>query len=112
MSQFTPSVFYETTFDGDTYKFRLNRLTRKQFMKLAPYIKDGQVGESELTEFIDNVVEELKPQVTLINEVFTEAGDQITVDTIIEQAYFMPLLADVISNLIVHSVMGKTSGAT
>ena len=104
MSSFTPLVKFETTFENDTITMSLKRLKRKAMMKLTPYLianeesvsTKGKISEMELM----NVSADMLPEHVVNFKGLKDAdGNEISLEAMCEEAFFIPLQAGIISEL-------------
>lgn len=121
MSQFTKHVKGTFEFDGDTVNVVLRRLKRKDAMKLLPYMGEPDAEGKFVMAFNDqmemmNVATDLLKDSDYIFEMsgltiegreVVKTGNNIANpedwDDLFENAYFMPLLSDIMSHLMDES---------
>ena len=104
MSRFTPSVKYSTSFDGDNISMVLTRLKRKDAMRLAKFYqydekkKQGSLigDEAELMEVVADV---LPRYVNDFAGLVTAENRPMSIEEAIDEMYFMPLIGDILSEL-------------
>lgn len=106
MSNFTPLVEYKTNFDGDNITMQLQRLKRKDIMKVAPYL-NGDIGEDgEMTmsfenqiQFAEVMAEVLPGSVKSFIGLKDTEGNAIDIGNAIEEAYFQDLISEIMGKL-------------
>lgn len=106
MSNFTPTVPYETDFEGDTVTMQLSRLKKGALLKLAPHIKgelnkDGEIimEFEDQTELLTLLDETLIGAVNNFNGLKTGDGKHIPLEEMVKEGYFMSLSADILGQL-------------
>lgn len=111
MSKFTKAVRFTTEFDGDTVSMSLARLKRADMMKLSSYISigpDGEaLGELDQTAIMEVAVDFLPRYVTNFAGLMTEDGETVSLEEMIEEAYFFALASNIIAEIFNISNMGK-----
>ncbi len=114
MSQFTPLVRKQYTFEGDTVSVAFARLKRKDFHKLAPHIKfDADTGKTKMSfhdqiEFSGVMAEVLPEYVKEFAGLKDSDGNAVTLQQALEEVYFMSLIGDVVSDLFESSNMKES----
>ena len=110
MSNFTPLVERTYEFDGDTVAISFSRLNRKDMMNVLPVfqeLKDAEEGKAEHTEGINNVLNALADliptYVKKISGLFDSDGAEISIETIVNEMYFMKLSSMIAMDLIKES---------
>jgi hypothetical protein len=115
MSNFTPSVKFSTEFDGDTVTMSLYRLKKKHMMKMMPIIArqvslSANDSEDEVSINLTEMLE-AEGELSIIAESFIHEyvkdlsgllsadGEKIDFETVLEQSYFQPLVAQIIKRL-------------
>lgn len=111
MSKFTPSVFYETEFEGDKISMRLSRLKRAHMMKLVQLLdidkETRQVSEGSIIKCVDYLADELPGYIQDFKGLKDEDGNAITLQEVINEGYFLYLLSDIVGQLMHISKLGK-----
>lgn len=121
MSQFTKHVKGTLTFDGDTVEVTMRRLRRKDAMKLVPYMGEPDEDGNFVMQFSDqmqmmDVAADLLQKSDYVFELsglnlngheLKKTGENVSNqedwDDMFENAYFMPLLSDMMSFLMSES---------
>lgn len=111
MSKYTPSVTREFTLEGDTVKVKFARLTRQQFGKLSPFManldENGNVPPEQAMKMMD-VCAEFLPEIILNFEGLTDAnGEPLGKEVVLSEAYFFPLLSEIIGAITEESVVNE-----
>lgn len=95
MSQFTPTVFFATDFDGDTITMTLKRLTRAQLHIAAPVMDEGVIKTFEgKLKYLD-IMAELLPQVVTEFKGLYIGGVEAKLEDVLLEGFFSPLLDDI-----------------
>jgi hypothetical protein len=107
MSKYTPAVTREFNIEGDVVKVKFRRLTREQFGKLSPFMtSEGMTAERSM-EMMD-VCSQFLPDVITNFEGLTDAnGEPLGTKELFEEAYFFPLLADIIGAIVEESTINE-----
>lgn len=105
MSGFTKTFKYETEFDGDKVQFTLSRMTRKDVMLVTPMLAkiDKSISEEEAMEVTNQFIDVLKACVVNMTGLTDEEGNEVSVETMLEEQYFFALSSEVISVLMERS---------
>ena len=117
MSNFTPLVAKQYEFEGDTVKVSFARLKRKDMLKLMPIIQrmqraedDAQKGEAIAEMLTDSL--KLLPDYVVEFEGLTDShGNQIDIETVADDMYFMQLASDIVGDLMNESAVGMGGDA-
>lgn len=106
MSGFTPTVKFQTDFDGDHLTFILKRLKVKHQAKIMSATSKNKLPEETTEQKIDSwrdlmdVGREILPECIVSMEGLTISGSGITdINIILEEAYFLPLVDLVLAEL-------------
>jgi len=114
MGHFTPVVIFTTEFDGDQITFKMRRLLRRHVVKLAPHVsQNGETlsfsGQMELMDIAAKIVPDVVESMTgLVIE-----GRDGTINEVLDEAYFAPLLGNLLVEMLRHCSAGnaeKNSG--
>lgn len=99
MSKFTQSVKKTFEFDGDTVAVSLARIKRGQMLQLSPHIPgEGEAASAEQNLRLLEEASKFLPEVLKGFSGLADAnGDNISLETMMDEAYFQPLLAEIIS---------------
>lgn len=118
MSQFTPTLHYETEFDGDKITCEMRRLKRKHMLELISVLKSesSAAGETEakltsmsqLAEAASRILPECLVDKKL-SGLKDKDGNALSLDQIIEEAYFAPLIVKLVMFLFANSSIAKGS---
>lgn len=102
MSKYTPSIKHTIKFDGDTVTMTLKRLKRQDMVKLNPVMVKVKPDMSEDDAIL--VADELRIVIPGNVEDFTglkdEEGNEIPLDTALEEYYFSPLMQQIAWKLV------------
>ena len=112
MSGFTKSVTFKTTFDGDEVVCKMDRLSRKDMAKFAPYIDQTTAGEagmkfSDHIQMLEFACEVLPSYVKSLHGLKDAGGEPLELDTVLSESYFMQLVADILRELLECSMPHK-----
>lgn len=130
MSNFTPLVTKKFEFDGDTVTVRFARMKRKHFVKMMPFFmrfKEDATKIGSPEEGGEETEESMQAKLNLIDGVFDQLGDkmseyvrtveglrdaagnEVDVDTMLEDSYFLELQLELITAMLDESLgpMGK-----
>ena len=107
MGRFTQAVDETTTFDGDTVSFTLRRLQNKHMLALAPALgalpgENALARTARLVQVADGVIKEC---VTNWQGPKDATGRALSLDEVLAESYFLPLLDEVLGRLLKVSVM-------
>ena len=106
MSRYTQAVEEKTSFDGDEVTYTLRRMKNKHMLIVAPAIsiQDGNLlaRTSRLSDASKSVVLEC---VSNLNGLKDSAGGAIPIEIVLEEAYFLPLVDEILGKLIKISVL-------
>ena len=112
MSRFTPAVEAEFEFEGDRVVVTLRRLSNKQMVALAPHLAPDPAAPAALRSgvirsaaLIANSREVILECVTGFAGLKDSTGAALTLDAVLDEAYFLPLLDQVFSELLKVSVL-------
>jgi len=113
MSKFTKSFRVELDFEGDHLVLVMERMKRKDALKLVPYMgapdADGTVNISfgdQIT--VMNVAADLLPKyVKSLTGLVDEDGEAMTIEMIVDEAYFLTLIGQILNHLMVKSFIGE-----
>lgn len=107
MGRYTPTVRFETEFDGDKVVVVFKRMQSSHSMRLAPFLRplpDGEKGIEPLT--VEDKIGLFKESLPILRECIVEItgskqpdGTENTVDTILSQEYFGPLVTKIMEQL-------------
>ena len=87
-------------FDGEDVVFTLRRLKRKDVIKLMPYINMGEDGEVNMS--LEDQIRMVDVAAGFVGE-YIESVSPISPEDLLEEAYYLPLLGQVIGELVSHS---------
>ncbi len=116
MSNFTPSVFYTTEFEGDSVSMTITRLKRKTIMKLIPLFTDvdledfkkgrDEINADAMVKVLDVVSDELPKYVHDFTGLTDSEGKQLKFKDIVDEMYFLSLVIDIFSKMMEMSSIG------
>lgn len=107
MSRFTKKVTFETEFEGDTVSLKLARLKRKDMMTLSPFMPDGdQVGSAQTMDLMDVATNLLPDYVSDWVGPTDEDGNELSLEDVMEEMYFLELISAIVTKLFEASNMG------
>ena len=111
MGQFTKLVKRTFEFDDEKVTVTFARLRRKDMMKIVPLVAklnqekpDGDnavsIAEHFLGDFSDRLVDYIKE----INGLTDASNEPVTIETVVDEAYFTPLLVDIAEAMVEESL--------
>ena len=115
MSNFTPLVNKEYEFDGDAIKVTFARLKRKHMMSSLPAMsklanarmnKDDPVTDEQqeaINEILNNLADILPQYVQEFSGLTDTNGAPISIETVVEDMYFMRLCAMIAMDVVRES---------
>ena len=114
MSKFTRNIKRDFEFDGDKITIVMSRMKNSDFHKLASDLSiDNSTGKpfmkasfANQTEFLNRAAEILPNRVESMEGLTDEDGVELTIDDIIDEQYFMPLISEIFAALAQSSVIG------
>lgn len=120
MSQFTPTLHYETEFDGDKITCEMCRLKRKHMLELISVLKSessvvaASQTEAKLTSMsqLAEAASRILPECLVdkkLSGLKDKDGNALSLDQIIEEAYFAPLIVKLVMFLFANSSIAKGS---
>lgn len=111
MSKFTKTVRRTFEFEDDEVVVVLRRLKRKDMMKLMPYMKGVEDGESigtmDSIQMLDFSADMLIDYVVSMTGLIDGDGDEMNFSDIAGEAYFMNLISEICMALFEVSNMSK-----
>ena len=103
MSNFTPHITFETDFEGDHITAKLSRLKRKDMTTVARYVdvdEEGNLaGGLDVEQMIEFAAEVLPRYVEEFKGLKDADGNAISIETVVDEAYFLPLVTELVSAL-------------
>ena len=100
MSGFTPTVKYELDFDGDHVVFELRRLKVKHRAQVMRASDKGTALPGDREALLSDSAKAILPECVVSMAGLTIAGQPATdIKTILEEAYFLPLMDKVLAEL-------------
>jgi hypothetical protein len=108
MSNFTKDILFTTEFEGDTVSLRLARLKRKDMMTLSPHMPDAgeKVGAVQSMDLMDVALALLPKYVTEFKGPKDADGNELSLEDIMEEMYFLELVSRIVTHLFEASNMG------
>lgn len=109
MSNFTPLVKFSLEFEGDSISMDLRRLKREAILKLSPYLTTNEQGKvtglsfEDQTKFTNVMIEILPSYVTNFSGLVDAIGNLISLEDMIQEAYFQSLVSHIVSKLLLIS---------
>lgn len=113
MSNFTPMVTEDFDFDGDTVTVTFERMKRKHIVLLSPHMdpsQEGVVSFEDQVQFTEVAVEILPEVVKTLTGLVDSGGNNIALDTVLEETYFTKLVADIMSAVMKNSFLKSDDG--
>ena len=106
MSSYTKSIKCEFEFEGDKVNITMGRMNRKDAMSLMPFFGDpGPDGKIAMNftsqmEMLDAASDLLPKYIKSMTGLKDEDGEDISIKTICEEAYFLNLISEIIAELV------------
>lgn len=113
MSNFTKTFTIDTTFEDDAITLIVSRMKRKDALKLVPYMGEpDENGELKIDfkgqiELLDIAADLLPKYIESMTGLKDAEGTAITVEEMLDGAYFLDLIGNIINDLMVKSFMSK-----
>ena len=111
MSRYTPLVEFQTVFEDDIVKMQLDQLSREIFLGWMPYMskvdKDGNLSIEDTLKLINDAADILPEHVKDFKGLKDANGDAVSIETIVDKVYFMPLVSEIVMRLIEICQIGK-----
>lgn len=111
MSKYTPTFIRSREFDGDNISVTFVQLKRKHLLKVAGKITKGEDGtpvlKGEQSEILELMVDILKDCAQSITGLRDASGNVVEIDTVLEEAYFLPLMSWMFSELMLASEINE-----
>ena len=108
MGHFTQAVEEKTTFDGDEVAYSLRRMQNKHMVKLAPLLVTSPSNpESALVRtarMVEGAKDVIKDCISNFRGVKDSSGADMTLDAVLDESYFLPLLDELLGRLLQVSV--------
>lgn len=112
MGNFTSKVTKTFQFDGDEVKVEFTRMKNKHFILIAPYLvledsepKALRVGMLRSVKLVEESKQVLKECIKSMKGIQNADGDQLTLDDILDESYFISLLDQMLGFLMDVSVL-------
>lgn len=103
MSKFTKQYKEVFKFDGDEVECVLSQLKRVHLMQISPELRKGD-DTFAILEAAKNAFNEC---IVSISGLKNSDGVQLAVNDIIDEAYFSPLMMDILNSLLLKSSVGR-----
>lgn len=109
MSNFTPLVTRTYEFEGDTITVKFSRLKRKHMLNAMPALSNLNAAEDEvaknvaLNEFLNDVIDVIPEYVKEFNGLNDSEGNAISIETVIDDFYFLKLAAEMSMDMVKES---------
>lgn len=108
MSRFTKTFSFTTNFEDDVVSVTMTRMTRKDAMSLKRFYKVGEDGKQSISfedaQQMTEVMSDILPEhVKSFSGLKSAEGDDLTFSEVYDEAYFLPLVQDIMSELFSNS---------
>lgn len=118
MSNFTPLVHKQYEFEGDKISVSFRRLKRKHMISISPMLaklqsltdEQGNIpaeaimdNNEALSDILDAIIDHIPEYVSVFNGLTTADGLEVTVETVADDVYFMPLALQIAMDMVVES---------
>lgn len=108
MSNFTPQVYKEYEFDGDTVKVTFSRLKRKHMLRATPAINKLQsmedVPDSEkfgaMADVLDSIIDAIPEYVHEFEGLTDSQGQPVSIQTVVDDFYFLELASRLAGDMV------------
>lgn len=108
MGKFTQKVPGTQEFDGETVRYTLRRMTNQQLMSLAPSFGSEDANIVFRTaRLVKEAREVLQACVSDVSGYRDSDGTAVTFETMLEEAYFLPLIDKMLGHLWRVSVVSE-----
>ena len=98
MSNFTPLVTKEYDFDSDHVTVTFSRLRRRDMLSAMPkFLQLTKLGEDDpargelITDVLNDIADKIPEYVKSIDGLIAKDGTAVTIDTVVDDMYFMRL---------------------
>ena len=113
MSNFTPLVKKEYEFEGDKVWVTFARLKRKDMLKILPLVSslqnmddtDPQKKQIATAEVMGGMLNIIPEYVRKIEGLKDTEGNDIAVETVMDEVYFMALASQIVMDILNKSVV-------
>jgi hypothetical protein len=114
MSNFTPLVTKEYEFDGDKVTVIFTRLKRKDMLSALPAFKklndmdeddDGAEKQEVINDVLNGIADVIPDYVKTISGLVDADGDDVPIETVAEEMYFMRLCAQIAMDIMRESTV-------
>jgi hypothetical protein len=113
MGNFSPLVKKSYTFQGDNVHVEFARLKRKDMLLLMPLLKkvstSQAVDDSEhaeaVSEMINVALDFMPTYIHSLKGLLQSDGEQIDVNTLCSEMYFIDLASDILTDIIEESIV-------
>ncbi len=106
MSNFTPLVEHEFEFQGDVVKTTYSRLKRNDMLKVLPLmksLKDDSENQEVINEILELLIDSIPGYITTFSGLKDADGNNIEIETVVEEFYFLTLAAQIALQMIKDS---------
>jgi hypothetical protein len=111
MSNYVPTVRFETEFEGDIISMELRQLTRKTFLDWTPFLSkmddEGKLSEEDTIKMVNVAADILPEYVSDFKGLKDANGNPISIETVSTEVYFMDLVSILVTKLMEISQVGK-----
>ena len=111
MSKFSPTVHFETEFEGDAVSMDLRSISREDFFKWMPYFDkiddEGNLPQAESLKLVNDSAGMLPRYVDNFRGLKDTGGVEVTMQQAVDTVYFMGLVTVILMRLIKISQVEK-----
>lgn len=114
MGRFTPTVTFTTEFDGDKVTVEFRRMRSDQGMRLAPFLRPSEDGKGIAPLSIEDKIGLFRESIPILRECLVSItgskqpdGTENSVDTILTQEYFGPLVREIMERIMEASRIAR-----
>ncbi len=112
MSNFTPLVTKQYDFDGDNVTVVFSRLRRNDMLNAMPkYAKLTAAGDDEaatttaVNDILNDIADKIPEYVKDFSGLLDSEGNPISIETVVEDMYFLKLCASIATDMIKESAV-------
>lgn len=121
MSGYTPTLTFETDFDGDHVVFKVKRIQRALFRKIMPLLPTVEEGDEEKDievkmthqqsiDMLEICIDDLPDYVESMEGLKDSSGNKLEFKQIVNETYFQVLLMELVSFMMQNARPGKEEG--
>jgi hypothetical protein len=111
MSKFSPTIVFETEFEGDNVRIDLSPLSRETYVKIATIgaQSEGKTPAERGILLFESAADVLTSHIQEMKGLRDANGEPVSVDTMLGTVYFQELVTDIYGFLVQESGVGKVT---